>query len=153
VQINGVPAPMIYASAQQVAVVAPYGVAPYGAVATGPPLLNGSDRHLPGLRLGYGEDRRRRNGSLDYLRGMPAGRDKAAAVNQDGIVNSAVHPAAPGSVIFPLCDRRGRHNAGWNRWQARLRAPAVPIEAAHRDDRRPDGHPTTPAAHLAKSPA
>ena len=93
VEINGWPAPMIYASARQVAAVVPY-----RAIATGPPLLNE-------ITLTY-------QGSVSNpvkIAGAPqvfglftsdgSGIGQAAAVNQDGTLNGASHRAAPGSVI------------------------------------------------------
>ncbi len=134
VQINGVPAPMIYASAQQVAAVAPY-----GAVATGPPLLNGvtvtfhgsvsTTARIAGATMAawtvYWECQwdgtsRRRESRRHHQQRCSSGR----ARQRD----------------FPLCDRRGRHHTGRNRWQARLITSADPIDAVHRDNRRPDGH-------------
>jgi trimeric autotransporter adhesin len=93
VQINGVPAPMIYTSAQQVAAVVPY-----GAVAAGPPLLNGVTVTYQGSVSATAKIAGAQ-WQLELFTGNASGTGQAAAVNQDGAINSAPHPAAPGSVI------------------------------------------------------
>jgi uncharacterized protein (TIGR03437 family) len=93
VEINGWPAPLFYASARQVAAVVPY-----GAIATGPPLLNeitvtyqgsvSNPMKIAGAPLVFG-----------LFTSDGSGIGQAAAVNQDGTLNGASHPAAPGSLI------------------------------------------------------
>ncbi len=106
VQINGVPAPMIYTSARQVAAVAPY-----GAVATGPPLLNGVTVTFQGsvsttARIAGAK------WQLGLFTGNASGTGQAAVVNQDGTINSAAHPAAPGSVISLYATGEGATTPG-----------------------------------------
>ena len=89
IQFNGVAAPLLYTSSTQIAAVAPYGV-------TGPsvqtvvtyqgqtsvPLTMQVVAFAPGLFTADG-----------------SGTGQAAALNQDGTINSAVNPAPIGSVI------------------------------------------------------
>ena len=103
-------------------------------------LTERSDRHLPGRHLGYGEDRRRAMAAWTHFyggcqRGWPPIRRESGRRHQQRRSSGRARQRD-----FPLRDRRGRHNAGRNRWQTRLRAPADPNDEIHRDDRRPDGH-------------
>ena len=88
VQVSGFPAPMIYASATQVAAVMPYGRAgnpqitvTYQGQVSAPHIL----------------------GAYPWESGIftldGSGQGQAAAINQDGTVNGSAHPADPGSVI------------------------------------------------------
>jgi uncharacterized protein (TIGR03437 family) len=93
VEINGVAAPMIYASASQVAAVVPY-----WATATGPPLLNQVTVSYQGS-----VSRPTKIAGAQWVLGLftgdGSGKGQAAAVNQDGTLNGIAHPATPGSVI------------------------------------------------------
>jgi uncharacterized protein (TIGR03437 family) len=89
VQFNGVAAPLIYASATQVAAVAPYGVTGPAVQVTvtyqGQTSIPATIRVFaaaPGLFTADG-----------------TGTGQAAAINQDGTINSASNPAPIGSVI------------------------------------------------------
>jgi uncharacterized protein (TIGR03437 family) len=106
VQINGVLAPMIYTSAQQVAAVVPY-----GAVATGPPLLNGVTVTYQGS-VSAAAKIAGAQWQLGLFTGNANGTGQAAAVNQNGIINSAAHPAAPGSVISLYATGEGATRPG-----------------------------------------
>jgi uncharacterized protein (TIGR03437 family) len=97
---------MIYASAQQVAAVAPY-----GAVATGPPLLNGVTVTYQGSVSATAKIAGAQ-WQLGLFTGNASGMGQAAAVNQDGSINSAAHPAAPGSVISLYATGEGATTPG-----------------------------------------
>jgi uncharacterized protein (TIGR03437 family) len=89
VQFNGIAAPLLYASATQVAAVAPYGV-------TGPAVqvtvtYQGQTSIPATIRVFAAAP------GLFTADGTGAG--QAAAINQDGTINSASNPAPIGSVI------------------------------------------------------
>lgn len=90
VLLNGLPAPVLLASRNQVNVVAPQGLAADSEASL--VLVNGS-RVSQELRLRV-EERAPAFFSLDGT-----GRGPAAAINQDGSVNSASQPARPGAVV------------------------------------------------------
>lgn len=90
VLFDGIPAPMIYTSAGQVSAVVPYGIAGRGTVNV--------QTEYRGVRSNAV--------SLPVLDAVPglftrdaSGTGAAAALNQDGSVNSADRPAPAGSVI------------------------------------------------------
>jgi len=89
VQFNGVAAPLLYTSATQVAAVAPYGV-------TGPSVQ---------VTLTY-EGQTSVPATIQVFAAAPGlftangtGAGQAAAINQDGTINSASNPAPIGSVV------------------------------------------------------
>jgi uncharacterized protein (TIGR03437 family) len=89
VQFNGVAAPLLYTSATQVAAVAPYGV-------TGPTVQ---------VTVTY-QGQTSVPATIQVFAAAPAlftadgtGTGQAAAINQDGTINSASNPAPTGSVI------------------------------------------------------
>ena len=89
VRFNGVAAPLLYTSATQVSAVVPYGV-------TGP---------LAQVTVTY-QDQTSVPATIQIFAAAPGlftadgtGSGQAAAINQDGTVNNAFHPAAIGSVI------------------------------------------------------
>lgn len=89
VQFNGVAAPLLYTSATQVAAVAPYGV-------TGPTVQ---------VTVTY-QDQASVPATVQVFAAAPGlftadgtGAGQAAAINQDGTINSASNPAPIGSVI------------------------------------------------------
>ena len=89
VLFNGIPAPVVYTSANQVSVVVPYEVA---GAATAQVLVNYQGNNVAA-------------GSVPVVPSAPgiftmnAGTGQAAALNQDGSLNSASNPAAAGSTI------------------------------------------------------
>ncbi len=89
VQFNGVAAPLLYTSATQVAAVAPYGVTGPSVQVTvayqGQTSLPATIRVFPV--------------ALGLFTADGSGTGQAAAINQDGTVNSASNPAPIGSVI------------------------------------------------------
>jgi uncharacterized protein (TIGR03437 family) len=89
VQFNGVAAPLLYTSATQVAAVAPFGV-------TGPSVQ---------VTVTY-QDQTSVPATIQVLPSAPglftadgSGTGQAAAINEDGSINSASNPAPAGSVI------------------------------------------------------
>ena len=98
VSFNGIPAPIIYTSATQVAAVTPYGVPSGSAQVTvtylgqpaAPATINVTTS-APGLF------------TLDST-----GKGQAAAVNQDGSINSASHPAPIGSYVSLFATGEGQ---------------------------------------------
>jgi uncharacterized protein (TIGR03437 family) len=90
VKINGLPAPMIYSSAGQAAAIVPYGVS---GAATAQVVVSSS----AGVSEGYTVKVAPSAPSLFSLNGTGAG--QVAAVNQDGSVNDAAHPAKIGEYI------------------------------------------------------
>ena len=98
VQFNGIPAPILYTSATQVAAVVPYAVT--GASAqltvtyqgqTAPPPTVAVAASAPGL-----------------FTADSTGKGQAAAVNENGSINSASRPAPIGSVISLFATGEGQ---------------------------------------------
>ena len=89
VQFNGVAAPLLYTSATQVAAVAPYGV-------TGPTVqvtvTNQGQTSVPATIRVFAA-------APGLFTADGTGTGQAAAINQDGTLNSASNPAPMGSVI------------------------------------------------------
>jgi uncharacterized protein (TIGR03437 family) len=98
VQFNGVAAPLLYTSATQVSAVAPYGV-------TGPAVqVTVTYQHQTSVPA-----------TIQVFSAAPAlftsdgtGAGQAAAINQDGTINSASNPAPIGSVISLYATGGGR---------------------------------------------
>jgi uncharacterized protein (TIGR03437 family) len=98
VQFNGIPAPMIYTWAAQVAAIVPYEVTGSSAQVTmtyqgqtSAPITVGVAASAPGLF------------TLDST-----GKGQAAAVNQDGLINTVLTPAQIGSVISLFATGEGQ---------------------------------------------
>jgi uncharacterized protein (TIGR03437 family) len=89
VLFNGVPAPILYTSADQVSVMVPYEVA---GAATAQILVNFRGNNVAGGLVTV-------TSSAPAIFTVGPGTGQAAALNQDGSVNSASNPAAAGSTI------------------------------------------------------
>ena len=96
VQFNGVAAPLLYTSATQVAAVAPYGVTGPAVQVTGPAVQ---------VTVTY-QGQTSVPATIQVFAAAPGlftadgtGAGQAAAINQDGTINSASNPAPLGSVI------------------------------------------------------
>jgi uncharacterized protein (TIGR03437 family) len=89
VTFGGLPAPITYASPNQMNVIAPYGIA-------GVPLVSVAVR-TPAGNLTFSVT------VVDTVPGLytydGSGQGPVAALNQEGSINSAANPAAPGSVV------------------------------------------------------
>ncbi len=113
VLLNGLPAPILMASLNQVNFVAPQGLS--GETEASLVLVNGSRVSQP-LRVNV-EERSPAFFSLDGT-----GRGPAAAINQDGRVNSPSSPARPGAVVTLF-------GSGFGAWRGNLPDGAVPGSA------------------------
>ena len=90
VSIGGLPAPMLYADAGQINLVAPFGIATSGKV---PVEIRRNGR----LIAAFDEPVSETHAALFTSDGSGLG--PLAALNQDGSVNSAANPASAGSVV------------------------------------------------------
>ncbi len=103
--VAGVPVPLLYTSANQIAGIAPLSLAGAGALPGGAPFIS--------VEVGY-------QGigspaiSLIVSPAVPglftsdaSGHGQGAIVNQDGSINSLLHPAPPGSVVSLFCSGCG----------------------------------------------
>ena len=99
VSFDGVPAPLVYVSATQLSAIVPYAVAvrtstdltvTYNGVSSGPINLPVA-ANVPGIF------------TLDS-----SGRGQAAALNQDGTINSPTNPAQPGEVVVLFATGEGQ---------------------------------------------
>ena len=88
--VNGVPAPVLYASSGQINFVTPFATPPTGTVAVE---LRRNGTAFPHL------DKFARSSHLGAFTLDSTGTGPLAALNQDQSVNSATNPADPGSVI------------------------------------------------------
>ena len=96
VLFNGVPAPMIYASATQAAAVVPYEVSGASVqVAVQYQSTIGPAVSVPVTS------------AAPAVFTFGAGTGQAAVINQDGSLNGAAHPAPPGSVIVLFATGEG----------------------------------------------
>jgi uncharacterized protein (TIGR03437 family) len=117
VYFNGTPAPVLYTSATQVGVVAPFGlsgdkadvvVTYQGQVSTALTVSVASS--APGLF------------TLDG-----SGRGQAVAVNQDGSINSPDHPAKAGDFVILYATGAGRTNPATQDGSVNPSAPPFPV--------------------------
>jgi uncharacterized protein (TIGR03437 family) len=105
--VAGVPVPLLYASATQIAGIAPFSLAASLASPGPPPLVS--------IQVGY-----QGIGSLTITNSLLAipvapglftsdasGRGQGAILNQDGSINSVSHPAPPGSIVSLFCSGCG----------------------------------------------
>jgi uncharacterized protein (TIGR03437 family) len=101
VLFDGAPAPIIYASAGQTAVMVPYEVA-VGGVTEMQVVYNGVKSNVASLQV------------VDVIPGLftanASGKGPGAILNQDLSVNSAANPAAPGSVVVLYGTGEGQTN-------------------------------------------
>lgn len=89
VQFNGVAAPLLYTSATQVAAVVPYGATGPSAQVT---VINQGQTSVPATIRVFAA-------APGLFTADGTGTGQAAAINQDGTLNSASNPAPTGSVI------------------------------------------------------
>jgi uncharacterized protein (TIGR03437 family) len=89
VLFNGIPAPILYTSAGQVSVVAPYEIA---GASTAQILVNYQGNNVAASMVTVAP-------SAPSIFTVGSGTGQAAALNQDGSVNSVSNPAAEGSTI------------------------------------------------------
>jgi uncharacterized protein (TIGR03437 family) len=105
--VGGVPVPLLYSSANQIAGIAPLSLAASLASPGPPPLVS--------IQVGY-----QGIGSVTITNSLLAipvapglftsdasGHGQGAILNQDGSINSVAHPAAPGSVVSLFCSGCG----------------------------------------------
>ena len=122
VDINGVPAPMIYASDRQVAAVAPY-----RGIMNIPGVLNQITVTYQGS-----VSKPFRIAGAQWVLGLftsdSSGAGQAAAINQDGTLNSPSHPAAAGSYISLYATGEGVTKPGG--MDGKLASAPLPIPAA-----------------------
>ncbi len=105
--VAGVPVPLLYASATQIAGIAPFSLAASLASPGPPPLIS--------IQVGYqGIGSVTMTNSLLVVPVVPglftsdaSGHGQAAIVNQDGSINSVSHPAPPGSIVSLFCSGCG----------------------------------------------
>jgi uncharacterized protein (TIGR03437 family) len=102
VTINSAPAPLIYTSSTQVAVVVPYEV--NSSEATIAVTYNGQELVSFTTALSLA--------SPAIFTASGAGTGQAAAVNQDGSINGAAHPANAGSIVSFYMTGGGQTNPG-----------------------------------------
>jgi|SRR5581483_9718536 len=89
VLFNGIPAPIVYTSVNQLAVIAPYEIA---AAATAQILVNYQNNNVAAGMVTVAP-------AVPAIFTSGAGTGQAAALNQDGSINSTSNPAAAGSII------------------------------------------------------
>ena len=105
--VAGVPVPLLYSSATQIAGIAPFSLAASLASPGPPPLVS--------IQVGY-----QGIGSLTIINSLLAipavpglftsdasGHGQGAILNQDGSINSVAHPAPPGSIVSLFCSGCG----------------------------------------------
>lgn len=105
--VGGVPVPLLYTSANQIAGIAPLSLAASLASPGPPPFVS--------IQVGYeGIGSSVMTNSLIAIPAVPglftsdaSGHGQGAILNQDGSINSAAHPAAPGSVVSLFCSGCG----------------------------------------------
>jgi uncharacterized protein (TIGR03437 family) len=105
--VGGVPVPLLYTSANQIAGIAPLSLATSLASPGPPPFVS--------IQVGYqGIGSPVMTNSLIAIPAVPglftsdaSGHGQGAILNQDGSINSAAHPAAPGSVVSLFCSGCG----------------------------------------------
>lgn len=98
VLFNGIPAPIIYSSENQVSVVVPYEIA---SAATAQILVNYQGNNVAAGTLAVAP-------AVPGIFTASSGTGQAAALNQDGSVNSASNPAAAGSTIVLFLTGEGQ---------------------------------------------
>jgi uncharacterized protein (TIGR03118 family) len=101
VTFNNLPAPVIYASAAQTAVIVPYGVA--GSTTASVVLKTGSQT-TPAFSIPVAAS------VPGVFTSNASGAGSAVAFNQDGTVNSATNPAVKGSVVVLFATGEGVTN-------------------------------------------
>ena len=105
--VAGVPVPLLYASATQIAGIAPFSLAASLASPGPPPFVS--------IQVGYqGIGSFTMTNSLLAIPAVPglftsdaSGHGQGAIVNQDGSINSVAHPAPPGSIVSLFCSGCG----------------------------------------------
>jgi uncharacterized protein (TIGR03437 family) len=102
VQFNGLAAPLIYASITAVAAVVPYGVAGTTAQVTVTYMNRASAAILIPLA----------SSAPGVFTANSSGFGPAAALNQDGTLNTTIQPAVPGSVIVLFATGEGQTQPG-----------------------------------------
>lgn len=90
VRVNNIPAPLLYMSAQQINAVIPYEGLAIGGTAT-IEVISGANRYTSTSAV--------RAGAVELFTLDGSGDGPAVALNQDGSVNTAANPAAPGSIV------------------------------------------------------
>ena len=98
VSFNGIAAPMIYTSSGQVAAVVPYGITGSTALVT----VTYQGETSAGFSVPIAPS------APGIFTADSTGRGQAAAVNQDGFLNSPDHPAHPGEVITLFATGEGQ---------------------------------------------
>ena len=105
--VGGVPVPLLYTSANQIAGIAPLSLAAALASPGPPPFVS--------IQVGYqGIGSSVMTNSLVAIPAVPglftsdaSGHGQGAILNQDGSINSVAHPAPPGSVVSLFCSGCG----------------------------------------------
>jgi uncharacterized protein (TIGR03437 family) len=105
--VGGVPVPLLYTSANQIAGIAPLSLAATLASPGPPPFVS--------IQVGYqGIGSLTMTNSLIAVPVVPglftsdaSGHGQGAIVNQDGSINSVSHPAPPGSIVSLFCSGCG----------------------------------------------
>ncbi len=122
VTFNNLPAPVIYASGSQTAVIVPYGIA--GAQAASVILTTGSQT-TPAFSIPVAAS------VPGIFTSNAGGTGSAVAFNQDGTVNSAANPAVKGSVVVLFATGEGITNPpgqdGLVSSSDILREPVLPV--------------------------
>src|SRR5579864_9466480 len=90
VRFNGIPAPLLYVSENQIYAVVPFGIAgvPQASVE-----LNNNGANLPPFAVSVAA------AAPGIFTLDSSGAGQAAVINQDGTINSNQHPAPPGSTV------------------------------------------------------
>ncbi len=96
VLVNGVPAPLLYVSSGQINAVVPFGVP---ATAEFMVALQGESSNVVGILTMSAHGNVGQTGDLGVFTSDGSGQGQAAALNQDGTLNSASNPAPRGSIV------------------------------------------------------
>ena len=118
VLFDGVPAPVVYASAGQTSVVVPYGVA---GKATTRVFVQYNGQISTGIQLNVTDS------SPALLTANSSGLGTVVAVNQDGSLNSPAHPAPKGSVVVFYATGEGQLVGGGVDGAVTGAQPATPV--------------------------
>lgn len=96
VLVNGVPAPLLYVSSGQINAAVPFGVPPTAEFGVA---LQGESSNVVSILTMSAWGEAGQTGSLGVFTSDGSGQGQAAALNQDGTLNSASNPAPRGSIV------------------------------------------------------